>query len=146
MSEKGADFADNQAYFKRITSHSGAFVPRADQNPSHTGRTVAVTGKTLAQTGRTQRISSGNLPPVYSQRIPKPSNTIMLSEDDIKKIKQSKYLSIILGALTSLMLVVLLAIGVWMMIAPNDRAELDRPTYSITETEIKWNTEHTEKL
>ncbi len=154
MSEKGASFAENQAYFKRLTSHSGTFTPRSEQLPAHTGRTVAHTGnnpaytginpahtdRTPSQTGRTQRIPSGSIPPIHSQKIPKPSNTIAIDEREIKKLNESKWLSIMLGVITSLILVLVASFFVWGMIAPEDRI-----SYNLSETETEWNTEHTEK-
>lgn len=160
MSERGASFVDNQAYFKRTTSHSGTFTPRSEQLPSYTGRnpavtgrtvaqtgrTVAQTGRTLAQTGRTQRIPSGTLPPMASQKLPKASNTIVMDENEIKKINENKWLSILLGVITSLILVILISFGVWMLISTENRFDEPNFTYSITETETEWNTEHTVKF
>ena len=174
ISEKGASFAENQAYFKRITSHSGTFAPRSEQisahtgagrahtgshaahtgnNPAYTGsgraytsKTQAVTGRTLAQTDRTQRISSGDIPPVHSQRLPKASNTVAIDEKEIRNLTYSKWLSLCLGIITALILVIAISIGIWFLIAPEDRFEENKINYSITETEIQWNTEHTEKF
>lgn len=145
FNERGASFVDNQAYFKRNTSASGAFVARSGQFPSGTGRTAAVTGRTLAQTGRTQHAPSGQISPIHSQRIPKPSNTIAIEDQQIvKEVNESKWLSIMLGVICALVLVIALAFGVWMLISPDKRFE-EGPTYSIAETEITWNTEHMER-
>lgn len=157
MSERGASFVDNQGYFKRTTSHSGTFVPRVEYNPSQTGRTmsqtgrtVSQTGRTMSQTGRTQRVSSGNLPPTHSQRLPKtaPSNTIVLNEQiDIKPKNEGKWLSVALGVISSLILVMLIAFAAFVLIMPEDRVELPRFAAEFTsETETEWNTEHTEKF
>lgn len=169
LNERGASFVDNQGYFKRTTSHSGAFIPRNEQIAAHTGRTaahtgrtaahtgrtaatgrtVAVTGRTPAQAERTQRIPSGNIPPIHSQRLPKASNTIMLNEDDIKSINESKWLSIMLGVILALLSVLLISFGVWglLMSSQSRQATFDTP-YSIyeQETEFQWNTEHMEKF
>ena len=166
LSEKGASFAENQAYFKRLTSHSGTFTPRSEQLPAHTGsgraltgsnpahtgsnramtgRNPAVTGKNPAVTGRTQRISSGDIPPIHSQRLPKASNTIAIDEKEIRNLTYSKWLSLCLGIITALILVIAISIGMWFLISPEDRFEKNQTNYSITETEIQWNTEHTEK-
>lgn len=153
MSERGASFAENQAYFKRITSHSGTFVPRGEQIPAYTGRSKAVTGRTQAVTGRTQvvpdkaqRIPSGSIPAIHSQKLPKASNTIVLEDQiNVQEIKENKWLSIMLGVISALLLVILLSFGVWFLIAPNDRYD-QNPPYSLTETETEWNTEHTEKF
>ena len=153
MSERGASFAENQAYFKRITSHSGTFVPRGEQIPAYTGRSKAVTGRTQAVTGRTQvvpdktqRIPSGSIPAIHSQKLPKASNTIVLEDQiNVQEIKENKWLSIMLGVISALLLVILLSFGVWFLIAPNDRY-YQNPPYSLTETETEWNTEHTEKF
>ena len=167
MSERGSSFAENQAYFKRLTSHSRTFAPRSEQLPAHTGssraltgsnpaytgsnramtgRNPAVTGKNPAVTGRTQRISSGDIPPIHSQRLPKASNTIAIDEKEIRNLTYSKWLSLCLGIITALILVIAISIGMWFLIAPEDRFEENHTNYSITETEIQWNTEHTEKF
>ena len=163
LNERGASFVDNQGYFKRATSHSGAFIPRNEQIAAHTGRTaahtgrtaaatgktVAITGRTPAMTGRTQRIPSGNLPPIHSQKLPKASNTIMLNEEDMKSINESKWLSIMLGVILALVTVLLISFGVWgLLMSAQSRNVAPNTQYSINtqETEIQWNTEHTEKF
>lgn len=163
LNERGASFVDNQGYFKRATSHSGAFIPRNEQIAAHTGRTaahtgrtaaatgrtVAITGRTPAMTGRTQRIPSGNLPPIHSQKLPKASNTIMLNEEDMKSINESKWLSIMLGVILALVTVLLISFGVWgLLMGAQSRNVAPNTQYSINtqETEIQWNTEHTEKF
>ena len=163
LNERGASFVDNQGYFKRATSHSGAFIPRNEQIAAHTGRTaahtgraaaatgrtVAITGRTPAMTGRTQRIPSGNLPPIHSQKLPKASNTIMLNEEDMNSINESKWLSIMLGVILALITVLLISFGVWgLLMSAQSRNAAPNTQYSINtqETEIQWNTEHTEKF
>ena len=163
LNERGASFVDNQGYFKRATSHSGAFIPRNEQIAAHTGRTaahtgrttaatgrtVAITGRTPAMTGRTQRIPSGNLPPIHSQKLPKASNTIMLNEEDMKSINESKWFSIMLGVILALITVLLISFGVWgLLMSAQSRNVAPNTQYSINtqETEIQWNTEHTEKF
>ena len=163
LNERGASFVDNQGYFKRATSHSGAFIPRNEQIAAHTGRTAAhtgrtaaatgrtaaITGRTPAMTGRTQRIPSGNLPPIHSQKLPKASNTIMLNEEDMNSINESKWLSIMLGVILALVTVLLISFGVWgLLMSAQSRNVAPNTQYSINtqETEIQWNTEHTEKF
>lgn len=130
LNERGASFAENQAYFKRMTSHSG-IMPRQETSSGnstyHTERTRALTGRTRAQTstGSTQvqdmseRRHSGTLPPAASRELPKASNTIMLSSEDIKGLKKSKYLSIVLGVIAALILTVLLSFVVWYSLLSN---------------------------
>lgn len=147
LNDKGASFAENQAYFKRMTSHSGTFLSGSEQLPQMTGRNPAVTGTNPAMTGRTQRIPSGNLPPVHSQRLPKASNTVAINEKEIKKLQESKWLSIALGVICALVLVLITAFTVWTLILPENRLqEPNKITYSITETDTEWNTEHTVKF
>ena len=163
LNERGASFVDNQGYFKRATSHSGAFIPRNEQIAAHTGRTaahtgrtavatgrtVAITGRTPAMTGRTQRIPSGNLPPIHSQKLPKASNTILLNEEDMKSINESKWFPIMLGVILALITVLLISFGVWgLLMSAQSRNVAPNTQYSINtqETEIQWNTEHTEKF
>ena len=162
LNERGASFVENQAYFKRSTSHSGTFVPRSEQINVHTGRTMAQTdsrmsntgrtmvqtGKTLVGTGRTQRISSGTIPPIHSQKLPQASNTIALEDQRIvKEINDSKWFSIILGAISALLAVIIISLCVWFLISPDNTLK-ETPKYSIslTETETEWNIEHTEKF
>ena len=95
---------------------------------------------------RTQRIPSGSIPAIHSQKLPKASNTIVLEEQiNAQEINENKWLSIMLGVISALILVILLSFGVWFLIAPNDRYD-QNPPYSLTETETEWNTEHTEKF
>ncbi len=149
MSERGASFAENQAYFKRVTSHSGTFAPRSEQLPAYTGRNKPVTGRTPAVTDRTQRIPSGSIPAIHSQKLPKASNTIVLEDQiNVQEIKENKWLSIMLGVISALILVILLSFVIWLLISPDDRFD-ENPPYSInsiTEMETEWNTEHTEKF
>ena len=160
MSEKGASFVDNQAYFKKNTSHSGTFVPRSEQI-NHTGKTVSQTGRNTAQssktiaitssnpsnTGRTQRIPSGAIPPVHSQKLPKATNTVAIDDEKIvKELKESKWLTVILGIILALLIVIAVSFIIWFSMVSGER-ELPENTKQInTETEIEWNTEHTEKF
>lgn len=143
LNDRGVNFANNQTTFKRNTSHSGAFVAKSGQIVYNTGRTRPITGASPAVTGRTQRVPSGTLPPTASQKLPKASNTMAL-EDQVKEVKESKWLSIILGIISALIIVVLLAISVWYIISPLDVMQENSPIQQ--ETEIQWNTEHTEKF
>lgn len=129
---------------------------------SHTGKTtVAHTGKNLAQTGatlsqmggKTQKMPSGSIPAHHSQKLPKTqsSNTIVIEETS--KLngaeRESRWLSVMLGVIASLILVILLSFGLWLLIAPEARNGDSRGIqYEIesTETETEWNTEHTEKF
>jgi serine/threonine protein kinase len=161
LNERGANFADNQTYFKRNTSHSGAFNPRSEKISPQNSRTIALTGRNAAQnsrtiainpnvqgTGRNPRMPSGTIAPMHSQKIAPASNTKIIDDQKImKEIKESKILSILLGALSALVLVTLISLMIWFTIAPNDRIDLQSPSpiYSV-ETETEWNIEHTEKL
>ena len=143
LNDRGINFANNQTTFKRNTSHSGAFVAKSGQIVYNTGRTRPITGASPAVTGRTQRVPSGALPPTASQKLPKASNTMAL-EDQVKEVKESKWLSIILGIISALIIVILLAISIWYIISPLDIMQENSPIQQ--ETEIQWNTEHTEKF
>ena len=161
MSERGMSFAENQTYFKRNTSHSGTFTPRSEQinytdrtpvgtgrTPSQTGRTRAITGSSLAIQGRTQRIPSGALPPMHSQKLPRATNTVAIDDEKIaKELRESKWISILLGIISALIIVIILSFAVWFSIAPSNRLQ-NTNHYSryVTETETEWNTNHTEKF
>ena len=67
----------------------------------------------------------------------------MALEDQIKEVKQGKWLSIMLGIISALMIVIMLALCIWYIISPLNKFK--KPTPIQLETEIKWNTEHTEK-
>jgi hypothetical protein len=91
---------------------------------------------------------SGTIAPMHSQKIVPASNTKIIDDQKImKEIKESKILSILLGALSALVLVTLISLMIWFTIAPNNRIDLQSPSpiYSV-ETETEWNIEHTEKL
>lgn len=141
LNDRGVSFANNQSTFKKNTSHSGTFTAKSGQITYNTGRTVSITGSNPAVTGRT-RVPSGALPQAASQRLPKASNTMAL-EDQVKEVNQGKWLSIILGIISALMIVIMLALCIWYIISPMDRLKEQSPIQ--LETEIKWNTEHMEK-
>ena len=146
LNERGAELAGNLPHIKKNTSHSGAFGVSREELIHQTGRTRAMTGQNPSQTGR-NRVPSDTLPPSASQRLPKASNTVALEEQiDIQKIKsEGKLFSALLGVLAALVLVVVLSLGIWLLISPKDTID-KHPIYSIQETEIQWNTEHTEKF
>ncbi len=165
INEKGASFADNQGYFKKTTSHSGTFVPRKEEIAYNTGKTVIGTGKTAvvdvgkapSGTIKTQKMPSGAIKTqkmpsgtIQAQRpTPVSSNTIAIDEAELKRIRQDgKWLSIMLGVIASLILVILISFGVWLLIAPQNEVRGGDIQYSIeeiTETETEWNTKHTER-
>lgn len=167
MSERGANFADNQTYFKKNTSHSGTFAPRSEQihhtgrtaagtgrtpsqtgrNPAQSDRTIAITSSGISQTGRTQRIPSGTLPPMHSQKLPKATNTVAIDDGKIsKELQESKWLSIILGAIAALLIVIAISFIIWFSISPNYRDLQIKTQHFSQETETEWNTEHTAKF
>ena len=159
MSERGASFADNQAYFKRNTSHSGTFAPRSEQightgrNPSQTGKTAAQAGKTIAitsnpaQIGKTQRIHSGEIASMHSQKLPKATNTVAIDDEKIaKEIKESKWLSILLWTISALLIIIAVSLIIWASISSNERIFPTHTQQINSETDLVWNTKHTEKF
>ena len=159
MSERGANFADNQTYFKRNTSHSGTFKPRSEQFTSQTGRTIAITGRTAAQNsktiaitsstpsqaGRTQRLPSGTIPPMHSQKLPPASNTVAIEDKQInREMKENKWIKILFAVICALLVVIAIASIIWFHLNQTANSS-SKQTYN-TETEIEWNTEHTEKF
>lgn len=158
LNERGANFAENQAYFKRMTSHSG-IVPKQDSSviraTSATGRTQAATGRTRVQgtagtrpiTGSTPipRSPSGAIPRTASCELPKASNTIMLSGDDIKSIKRDRWLSITLGVIAALLLTLLLAFAVWHLILPVGARDGAHESNSTLKAVTEWNTKYAER-
>lgn len=161
MSERGVSFAENQTYFKRNTSHSGAFAPRSEQinhtgrtpvgtgrTPAQTGRTRAITASNLAVQGRTQRIPSGTIPAMHSQKLPRATNTVAIDDEKIaRELRESKWISILLGVISALIIVIILSFAVWFSIAPNNRIQnTNHYSQYVMETETEWNIEHTEKF
>jgi hypothetical protein len=159
MSERGASFADNQTYFKRNTSHSGQFNPRSEQISAHNSKTIAITGrnpamnsKTIAitssnpsQVGRTQKLPSGTIPPMHSQKLPPASNTVAIEDRQINQdIKESRWIKILFRVICALLIVIAIASIIWVYLNKKEKPLND--TAYITETEIEWNTEHTEKF
>ena len=153
MSERGANFVDNQTYFKRNTSHSGTFKPSSQQFPSQTGRATAQNSKTIAITSsnpaaaRTQRLPSGTIPPMHSQKLPPASNTVAIEDKQINKdLKENKWIKILFGVICALMIIIVISCIIWFYLNKNDNTSpLTNQSYN-TETEIEWNTEHTEKF
>ena len=73
----------------------------------------------------------------------------MLNEEDMKSINESKWFSIMLGVILALITVLLISFGVWgLLMSAQSRNVAPNTQYSINtqETEIQWNTEHTEKF
>jgi serine/threonine protein kinase len=153
MSERGANFVDNQTYFKRNTSHSGTFKPSSQQFSSQTGRATAQNSKTIAITSsnpaaaRTQRLPSGTIPPMHSQKLPPASNTVAIEDKQINKdLKENKWIKILFGVICALMIIIVISCIIWFYLNKNDNTSpLTNQSYN-TETEIEWNTEHTEKF
>ena len=153
MSERGANFVDNQTYFKRNTSHSGTFKPSSQQFSSQTGRANAQNSKTIAITSsnpaaaRTQRLPSGTIPPMHSQKLPPASNTVAIEDKQINKdLKENKWIKILFGVICALMIIIVISCIIWFYLNKNDNTSpLTNQSYN-TETEIEWNTEHTEKF
>ena len=154
ISERGANFADNQSFVKKNTSHSGAFKPRSEQFPSQTGRTSAQNSRTIAITSsnpaaaRTQRLPSGTIPPMHSQKLPPASNTVAIEDEKIKKeIKENKWIKILFGIICALIVVIIISCIIWFHLnkSENKINPLSNQSNKI-ETEIEWNTEHTEKF
>lgn len=157
MSERGANFVDNQAYFKKNTSHSGAFAPRSEQI-NHTGKTASQTGRTASQTGRTiaitskpataertQRIRVGDFPPMRAKKIPPATNTVAIDDEKISvELQQSKWLSILLWFIGSLLIVIAVSLIIWLSMSQS-RYETNSYTQH-TKVETEWNIEHTEKF
>lgn len=162
LNERGASFAENQAYFKRMTSHSG-IMPRQETSGTgmgnavyHTDKTRALTGRTREQTAGTRALTggtpaqasaerrhSGTLPKGVPPEAPKASNTIMLNSEDIKGLKQSKYLSVALGVIAALILTVLLSFVVWYTILPSTGSSRGAWSCSASERGTEWSTEYT---
>ena len=147
LNERGAELANNLPHIKKNTSHSGAFgVSREDMIYS-SAKTRAMTGQTPAQSSKTNAIPPSAPQKNAPQKLPKSSNTVALEEEiNMKEINnEGKIFSILLGAICALILVLALSVSVWLLISPNKIAN-EKPTFSLTETEIQWNIEHTEKF
>ena len=147
MSERGASFVDNQVYFKRNTSHSGTFKPTSQQFNSQTGKTVAISYSNTTA-GRTQRIPSGVIPPMHSQKLPPASNTVAIEDKQINKdLKENKWISLLLGIICALVIIIVIASIILFDLSKDDKNNdtLNNQAYRI-ETEKEWNTEHTEKF
>ena len=147
MSERGANFVDNQAYFKRNTSHSGTFKPGSQQFSSQTGRTIAITSSN-ATVGKTQRLPSGAIPTMHSQKLPPASNTVAIEDKQInKEIKENKWITLLLGIICALVIIIVIASIILFDLSKNEANDsaLNNPVHRI-ETETEWNTKHTEKF
>ena len=145
LNEKGVGFANSQNAFGKSGTASGAFEPKKSQRPSAILRAT--------QTQNTMIMSQGD--PKYHtgaqkrQSGPLPANN-RVNEKKVNETRESRninspdILSVMLGVIASLVIVILLALGIWFIISPSNMID-EGPTYSIEETETQWNTEHTEK-
>ena len=144
MSERGANFADNQTYFKKNTSHSGSFKPRSEQFGAQNSKTIAITSSNAA--ARTQRLPSGAIPPMHSQKLPPASNTVAIEDKQINKdIKETKWIKLLFGIICALIIIIVVSCIIWFHLNKNEDNQMQSGAYN-TETETEWNTEHTEKF
>ncbi len=144
MSERGANFVDNQSYFKKNTSHSGTFKPRSEQFNAQNSKTIAITSSNAA--ARTQRLPSGTIPPMHSQKFPPASNTVAIEDKQISKdIKETKWIKLLFGIICALIIIIVISCIIWFHLNKNESNQITNQSYN-TETEIEWNTEHTEKF
>jgi hypothetical protein len=147
MSERGASFVDNQVYFKRNTSHSGTFKSGSQQFSSQMGKTIAITSSNVA-VAKTQKIPSGAIPTMHSQKLPPASNTVAIEDKQIKQeIKENKWITLLLGIICALIIIIAIASIILFDLSKNEANDsaLNNQVYKI-ETETEWNTEHTEKF
>ena len=84
---------------------------------------------------------------MHSQKLPRATNTVAIEDEKIvKELKESKWLSIILGVIAALLIIIAISFIILLSISPENR-EITQETQKInSETEIEWNTEHTEKF
>lgn len=138
LNARGAEFAENQGYFKRSTSSSGMLGASREM----TAATSAVrtgTGRTPIQTEKTQRVPSGAIPNTQSMKLPQASNTVAIEEDKLREDRNADRLSVLLGIIIALIIVITVSLAVWFFALPENRSD------HISETETEWNTELTEK-
>ena len=112
------------------------------------GRTIAISAGALSKTGRTRTLPTSVLPQARAKKPPKATNTVAIDDENIvKELRDSRWLSIMLGVISALIVVILISFAIWFAIAPDSRIK-NTSHYSqySAETEIEWNTEHTEKL
>ena len=148
LNERGAEVANNLHNIKKNSVHSGPFVARNGESVYQTEKTKPISASNPSQDGRTQRAPSGPLKVNSPQRLPKASNTVVLEEEiNMKRVKNDgNLLSVMLGIIVSLILVIFLSLGIWLVISMTNDLAHEHPIYSITETESEWNTKHTEKF
>lgn len=145
LSEKGRRFANNQ----------NAFNKDSDIVPERPIPTKAPTKPINTDQNKSIEISSGGAKNTNTPERKKVPDTNAHPQSPSAKSKKrlgfslayKDILSILIGIIASLVLVILLSLGIWFIIAPSNTT-LDIPEYSITETEtdILWNTSHTEKF
>ena len=63
------------------------------------------------------------------------------------ELKQSKWLSILLWVIGALLIIIAISLIIWFSLTPDSLVKA-QPNNSqfLSETEIEWNTEHTEKF
>ncbi len=156
LSEKGEGFANSQNAFGKNGSASGPFEPKRSQRPSALLRAAQsqntmIAAQDLHRNTNPQKRHSGPLPQSERRNEAVRERKPIPSQED-KHINSPDILSVMLGVIASLVIVILLALGIWFIISPNNMMHenptysINETTYSITETEDQWNTEHTEKF
>jgi hypothetical protein len=82
---------------------------------------------------------------MHSQKLPPASNTVAIEDRQINQdIKESRWIKILFRVICALLIVIAIASIIWVYLNKKEKPLND--TAYITETEIEWNTEHTEKF